>query len=260
MWGGQTAHRGDCAPCVQLFVVFSSAATLLFPPLILFYFYSSFHSSSFRAAFQIRRHLISSMIYPRAIFVFLAFIYIAWRYHSLLLRLSGRLPNFTHVLRFWLVGIISDGAITTDTDTNVAQLVSAFDVSSEKPDIRSRYFRTGNADVLVRSRETQGSSATVFELTRVQLERAPALCKRIFGHSRLPPSTGAEPLKLQMAESSATLELFLRFVIGDADDSAEAARLCSAYNLASFALLLAVYDCAWEFRCSVLAIQLEEQL
>jgi hypothetical protein len=174
--------------------------------------------------------------------------------------LTGRLPDFTTILRFVLVGIISDGKVTLDVNTDVAQLVSAFDASCELPNILSLYFRSERADVLLRSRETHGSPSTVFEITRIQLERAPALCKRIFGHTRLPLLTGSEPLKLQMAESAAVLELFLRFVIGDADDTAAAARLCNAYNLASFALLLAVYNCAWDLRCTVLVVQLEEQL
>ena len=200
------------------------------------------------------------MIYPRTTFLFFAVAYIVWRYHSLLLQLSGRLPDFSTALRLILVGILPDGDGTIDIDSNVAQLVSAFDANSERPDIVSPYFRSGHPNVLLRSREAHDLPSTIFGVTWHQVERAPALHKRIFRNVKFRSSSSAVPLKLQMAESAAVLELFLRFVIGNAADTAAAARLCDSYNMASFTLLLAIYDCAWNLRCTVLVIQLEEQL
>ena len=126
------------------------------------------------------------------------------------------------------------------------------------PDAVSRYFNNKPADIILRStsRAPLTERAILFKVTEQQLIRASIVFEDMLDVGQPEAQVGALPV-VQMFESAAALELYLRFVL---DSDAPAPRFAPAYDKETFASLLEVYDCGLKFDSRPLVVHIETLL
>ena len=125
-------------------------------------------------------------------------------------------------------------------------------------DAVSQYFDNEQADIVLRSTPKAPliERATLFRVTKQQLIRASIVFEDMLEIGQAAEQAGDPPI-VQMSESSAALELYLRFVL---DSDAPAPRFAPTYDKRTFATLVEVHECGQKFDSRLLVVHIKTLL